>query len=238
MTRLGTDHRLQFAHEVGIGVRADRRAQEVVDAGGIRNPFAHGFVDGRPQSLIARFDRQHFGAQAMHPINIRRLPFDVDHPHIDTAWQADPRTGGGGRDAMLARASLRNDALCTKTFSQQRLADGIIYFVCAGMREVFTLEPYLRTPAFAEARCPTQCSRASYPFTQLLLKLSLKFRAVQVFLYAFFQALKRRYEGFRHIAPAKGPEPAALIRQLTIYQGLPQRCSFVGLQYRLHQQCP
>jgi len=170
----------------------------------------------------------------MHSINIRRLPFDVDRSHIDTAWQADPRTGGGGRDAMLTGAGLRNDTLCIKTFGQQRLADGIVYFVRAGMRKVFTLEPYLRTPAFAKARRPAQCGRASHPFTQLFLKLGLKFRAMQVLLYAFFQALKRRYEGFRHIAPAKGPEPATLIRQLTLYQGFPQRCSFVGLQYRLH----
>jgi hypothetical protein len=62
-------------------------------------------------------------AEAAHAIDIRRLPRDVDLAHVDRARQADARTGGHRRDAMLARARLGDDAFGAERLCEQRLAD-------------------------------------------------------------------------------------------------------------------
>ena len=45
--RLATDHGLELAHEVRVRMRADRGAEQVIRADGIRHPVADRFVDGR-----------------------------------------------------------------------------------------------------------------------------------------------------------------------------------------------
>ena len=51
--RLAADHRLQLAHQIGIGMRAHGRAQTIIGAVGIGHPVAQRLVDGGAQRLVA-----------------------------------------------------------------------------------------------------------------------------------------------------------------------------------------
>ena len=85
-----------------------------------------------------------------HAIDVRRLARDVDLAHVHGARQTDARARRGRRDAVLARARLRDDALRAERLREQRLADAVVDLVRARVREVLALEPDVRAPAFAE----------------------------------------------------------------------------------------
>ena len=130
-------------------MRADGRAEQVVDAVRVGDPVAQRLVDRRAQRLVAGLDGDDFGAEAAHAIDVRRLPLHVDGAHVDRAGQADARAGRGGCDAVLAGAGLGDDALRAEALGEQRLADRVVDLVRARVREVFALEPDLGAPAFA-----------------------------------------------------------------------------------------
>ena len=144
--RLAPDHRLQLAHQVRIGMRPDRGAEQVVAAGRIRDPVAHRLVDRGAQRPVAALDRHDLGAEQAHAPDVRRLALHVHAAHVDDAGQAEPRAGRRGRDPVLAGAGLRDDALRAEALCEQRLAERIVDLVRAGMREVLALEPDVRVP--------------------------------------------------------------------------------------------
>ena len=51
-------------------------------------------------------------------------------------------------DAVLAGAGFGDDALFAEAFGQEDLAHGVVDLVCAGVCEVFSLEPDLRAAEF------------------------------------------------------------------------------------------
>ena len=55
--RFAADDGLQLAHQVGIGMRPDRRAEQVIGVGRIGDPVAHRLIDRRAQRAIAAGDR-------------------------------------------------------------------------------------------------------------------------------------------------------------------------------------
>ena len=69
---------------------------------------------------------------------------DVFRAHVDVALKPKQRGGGGGGDAVLAGAGLGDDALLAHALGEQRLADGVVDLVRAGVIEVFALEIDLR----------------------------------------------------------------------------------------------
>ncbi len=48
--------------------------------------------------------------------------------------------------------------------------------------------------------------------------------------HARLQALERRHQGLRNVAPAERPEAAALVGQLAVDRGLQQRFRFARLE--------
>jgi hypothetical protein len=57
------------------------------------------------------------------------------------------RGDGGRRDAVLARAGLGDDARLAHAAGEQRLPDGVVDLVRAGVVQVFALEVDLRAAA-------------------------------------------------------------------------------------------
>ena len=65
LARLAPDDRLEIAHHGRVGMRAERRAQQVVGVAHIGHPVADGLVDGVFQGAAAAFHRAHLGAQQL-----------------------------------------------------------------------------------------------------------------------------------------------------------------------------
>ena len=84
------------------------------------------------------------GAKELHAEDVRLLAPDVDHPHVDDAFEAQQRARGRGRDAMLARPRLGDHPPLPHPLRQQRLADRAVDLVRAGMREVLALQEHAR----------------------------------------------------------------------------------------------
>ena len=69
-----------------------------------------------------------------------------------THFSPEARAHGGGGDAVLAGAGLGDDAALAHRARDQRLADGVVDLVRAGVVEVFALEKDLRaTDLFRQA---------------------------------------------------------------------------------------
>ena len=142
--RLAADHRLQLAHERGVGVRAGGRADQVVGRLDVRDPVADGLVHGLLERRRARRDGHDRRAQQVHARDVGRLAPGVLLAHVDDALEPEARAHGRAGDAMLARARLGDDALLAEPPREQRLADGVVDLVRARVREVFALEPDAR----------------------------------------------------------------------------------------------
>ncbi len=150
LARLAPDDVLQLADQERVRMRPDGRAEQVVASLGIAHPVPECLVYRGSQSLIATVDRDHFGAELMHAIDIGRLTGDIDGAHVDPTRDTYPGTGSGGRDAVLARSSLCYDTLRTEMTREQGLPDGIVDLVRAGMRKILALEVDFAAPQLTE----------------------------------------------------------------------------------------
>jgi len=138
--RLAADDGLEIADHGGIGMRAQHRAQEIVRRADRSGPVAHGLVDRVLERAAAGGDRDDLGAEELHPLHVRALPLHVDLAHVDAALKPDARAGGCGRDSVLPRARLRDDAGLPHPPREERLADGVVDLVRARVEEILALE--------------------------------------------------------------------------------------------------
>ena len=134
------DDRLKIADHHGKRMRADDRTDDVVRVLDRSHPVAHGFVDGVAQRPRAAGDRANLGPHRPHDEDVQPLPADVFFAHVDDARQPEMGAGGGGGDAMLPGPGLGDDARLSHPLREQRLADGVVDLVRAGVVEVFALE--------------------------------------------------------------------------------------------------
>src|ERR1700730_11707302 len=133
------DNLLEIAHDLGIRMGAEDRAEEIVRRSHIGHPIAHGLVDGVFQGSATRIDADHFCSEKSHSENVQALAFHVLGAHINRACEAETSGDGSGRNAMLAGAGFRDDALFPHAYGEKALAESIIYFMSAGMEEIFAL---------------------------------------------------------------------------------------------------
>ena len=131
---------------------------------------------------------------------------------------------------MLAGAGFGDHALDAEPLCEQRLPDRVVYLVRAGMREILSLEPDVRAPAFAEPWRMRQRGRPAYPLAQLTLELGLELRIVQVLPDARLETFERGYQRFGNVAAAEGPETAPLVGQPAFDRGPEQRFCFARLE--------
>ena len=140
LARLVADHRLEVAHQRGIGVRARGGADDVEGVVDVGDPVAQRLVHRVLQRARARGDGHHLGAEQLHAEDVGLLPLDVGLAHVDRAGQAEARGDGGGGDAVLAGAGLGDDARLAHAAGEQDLADAVVDLVRAGVVELVALE--------------------------------------------------------------------------------------------------
>ena len=129
-------------------MRADDGADDVVRVFDRAHPVAHRFVGRVLERFAAAGHLDDVRAHELHAEDVEVLPADVFGAHVDIALQAEQRGGGGGGDAMLARAGFGDHALLAHAQGEQRLADRVVDLVGAGVVEVFALEVDLRAAQF------------------------------------------------------------------------------------------
>ena len=142
--RLGADHRLEVAHDGRVGVRAERRAEQVVRVSHVRHPVTDRLVDGVLERARACVYRPHLRAEQLHAQDIRLLAGDIHRAHVDDALQPQQRGRGGRCHAMLSRARLGDDAALAHALRQERLPQRVVDLVRAGVGQVFAFEIDLR----------------------------------------------------------------------------------------------
>ena len=96
-------------------------------------------------------DRAHLRAEQLHAKDVRLLPLDVGRAHIDDAGEPEARADGGGGDAVLAGAGLRDDARLAHAAGEQDLAEAIVDLVRAGVVQLVALEVDLCAAAAPDA---------------------------------------------------------------------------------------
>jgi hypothetical protein len=144
LAHLVADHALEIAHHGRIGMRARDRADAIERVVHVRHPVAQRLVHRVLERFVPDCHGHDFGAEQIHAEDVRLLPLDVDRAHIDHALQAEARAGRRGRNAMLARAGLGDDALLAHAAREQNLAEHVVDLVRAGVIELFALEINLR----------------------------------------------------------------------------------------------
>ena len=137
---LVADDALQIAHHRGVGRRAHARADDVVGGLDVGDPVADGGRDGLLEGAGSVLDRLHARAEQTHALHVGLLAAHVLRAHVDDALEIEQRAGGGGGDPVLAGAGLGDDPPLAHPRGQQRLAQGIVDLVGAGVVEVLALE--------------------------------------------------------------------------------------------------
>ncbi|EYT80561.1 hypothetical protein CF54_24780 [Streptomyces sp. Tu 6176] len=140
--RLDADDPVEVADHGREGVRSGDGAEQVVGAVDVGDPVAERLVDGVLQGAAAGLHGHDLGAEHAHPGHVQGLPLGVDLAHVDRAVQAEQGAGGGGGDAVLAGAGLRDHPRLAHALGEQRLAEHVVDLVGAGVVQVLALEEH------------------------------------------------------------------------------------------------
>ena len=199
-----------------------RAAQQVVGGLHVGDPVSDGLVDGVLEGAGAALHLDHLCPQEPHAVDVWGLASHVLLAHVDDALQAQHGAHGGRRDAVLARAGLRDDALLAHVPGQEPLAQGVVDLVRAGVGQVLPFQVELRSTQMAaqvarmvEGRGPPGVVLEQR--CQLLLEPGVPLhRAVRL-----FQLLQGRHQRLRDELAAVIAEPASLVGEcLYVTHGL------------------
>ncbi len=151
--RFFAEHFLEFAHHQRIGMRPERAAEQVISVARVRDPIAQGFVDRVLERARTVLDHAHFRAEQSHAQDVRLLPAHVFRAHVNDAFQTEQRADSRGRDAVLTRAGLGDDAALAHALGEQALAERVVDLVRAGVEQVFAFQKNARAArVFRQAR--------------------------------------------------------------------------------------
>ncbi len=219
--QLPADHRVEIAHHHRIGMRPRYRADDVEGALDVGHPVAHRFVERILQRLGAALHRHHRGTEQLHAVDVHRLPLDVLGAHVHHALHAVARRHRGGGYAVLACAGLGDHAPLAHAPGDQRLADGVVDLVRAGVVEVFALEPDLRAASLlGQALGVIDRAGPADIVLELVVELGLERRVLahaQVFAPELVEGV---HQGLGDEHAAERSEMAARVRQIVDLPGL------------------
>ena len=158
--RLVAQDPLEVAHDRRVGVRAHRRAEDIVGGLDVRDPVAHRLVDGVLERGRAGSNRPDLGAQGSHPEDVGLLALDVLGAHEHDTGQIEQGAGRRRRDPVLARAGLGDHPGLAQPPGQEGLAEGVVDLVGAGVAEVLALQVQ---PQAGRDRRPGGAGRSDEP---------------------------------------------------------------------------
>ena len=137
-------------------------------------------IQSRIASLVASFSvfaaavyLDDVGAHQPHPEHIQILAANVLRAHVDVALEPEKRGRCRSGDAVLTRARFSDQPLLAHPNGKQRLADGVVDFMGAGVIEVLALEIDFR-PAEFFREPPRQIKPAGTPdeIAQVVVELA------------------------------------------------------------------
>ena len=208
LARLVADHALQVAHHLGIGVRPDDRADDVVGRAHVGHPVADRLGGRVFQCLGATRHFDDLSAEKLHTADVHRLPPHVLGAHVDGALEAEPGADRGGRHAVLARPGFGDDPLLAHAQGEHRLADRVVELVRPRVAQVLALEVDVRAAELLAQ--PVRGVKGSGPPDegapvpgQLELELWVGLGLVPL----VFQLVQRAHQRLRDVLPAEGAEP-------------------------------
>jgi hypothetical protein len=140
------DDLVEVADHGREGVRTGGRSQQVVCVADVGHPVTECLVDGVFERLRTVRHGDHGGAEEFHPGHVQRLAAAIFRTHVDNAFQAQQRGGGGAGDAVLACAGLGDDAGLAHALGQEGLAQDVVDLVRAGVVQVLPLEEDPHSP--------------------------------------------------------------------------------------------
>ena len=200
LARLAADHGLQLGDELRIRRGPDARADQIVRRLDVGDPVADRLARRLLQRLRAEVDADDLRAEQVHPLDVGPLPAHVLLAHVDDALEPEARADGGGRDAVLARARLRDDAMLAEPAREHRLAERVVQLVRAGVEEILALQidPLARREPLGERerRRPPGVRRRQ------VLQFRAKGVVGQRVAPALLQLVERGDERLRDVAPA------------------------------------
>ena len=158
LARLVAYDALEIADNAWVGMRTQRRAEQVVGGAHVRYPVTDGFVDGILERAAARVHWSHLGTEKPHPKDVESLALNIRCAHIDDALQPQQRADRCRRDAMLTGPCFGHDAPFAHPTGQQRLSQCIVDLVGPRVGQVLALEVDPR-PAECVAQTAGQCER-------------------------------------------------------------------------------
>ena len=142
------------------------------------------------------------------------MTLDVVLAHVHHALHTQARRDRGRGHAVLPSAGFRDDARFTGAFRQQRLTDGVVDLVRAGVVQVFALEKDARA---AQLTAPTlseiQRRWTTDIMRHVVIKLRLKLRVFAQARVALLQLAHRGHQGFRNKLTAVATKVAVRVRK-------------------------
>ena len=147
------DNRLQPGHHIGVGMRADRRADDVVGVRRVAAPVADSLVRRVLERFVAAGDRSYLRTEHLHFLYVEVLPPDVGLAHVDDALHVHQCADRRGRHAVLAGARLGDDPRFAHPPCEQDLSQCVVDLMRAGMVQVLALEVDFRTVFFRKPPC-------------------------------------------------------------------------------------
>ncbi len=175
----------------------------------IGDPIAHGLVDCFLQRRLTRGNRNNLGAQKLHPRDIQRLTLHIHDSHVDDTFESEPCRHCSGRDPVLSGTGLGDDPPLSHSPAKNRLADGVVNLVRAGMQQIlaFQINPGPPKP-LTKALCKIQRGRTSAIVGQQGRKLLSEFRIEAGLLVFALQFIESADQGFRNKSSAVWTEMA------------------------------
>jgi hypothetical protein len=196
-------------------MRAVGRAEDVMRAADVRDPVAHGFVDGFLERLLAGMYGHDFCAEHLHAIDVEHLAFAIHCAHVDDAFQPEHRGNGRRGHAVLTRAGFGDDAGFAHAFREEDLPHRVVDLVRAGVVEVFALEINLRaTEVFGQTFRKVKRCGTTDEFREIVGKFALKLGVVLRAEVFGLQFLQRMHQRLGHVTSAIRTEVALGIGQI------------------------
>jgi hypothetical protein len=148
-------------------------------------------------------------AHELHAEDVQALAADVLRAHVDVAVEAEQGGDGGGRDAVLARAGLGDDAPLAHALGQQCLADRVVDLVRAGVVEVLALAVNLGAAELVgEAAGVVEAGGAADELVQVVVELGVERRVALGTVVLGGELLDGGDEGLGDVDAAVRPEVA------------------------------
>ena len=190
------------------------RADHVEGVADRRRPVAQRLVHRVLQGACPGLDDRDGGAEELHAEDVEALPAHVLRAHEDLATHAEQRGDGGGRDAVLARARLRDQPALLETARDQRLADRVVDLVRAGVEQVLALQvdPGAAEPSRETAR-EVQPRGSAGVFAEPLRELAPERGVARKARVGPLELQQLRHERLGDIPAAVLPEVAGRVRQ-------------------------